>query len=49
MLNELFIARMEGNDGIFSRVMTDPDFRSAAHQHLAQEIFHRVRDTHAAW
>ena len=43
MLDELFIARMEGNEGIFSRVMTDTDFRSAAHEHLAKEIFHRVR------
>ena len=44
ILDDLFIARMEGNEGIFSRVMTDTEFRSAAHQHLAQEIFHRVRD-----
>ena len=43
MLDELFIARMEGNEGIFSRVMTDSEFRSAAHVHLAREIFHRVR------
>ena len=43
-LDELFIARMEGNEGIFSRVMTDPDFRSAAHEHLAREIFRRVRE-----
>ena len=44
MLDELFIARMEGNEEIFSKVMTDPDFRSAAHEHLASEIFRRVRD-----
>jgi len=43
MLDELFIARMEGNEEIFSRVMTDTDFRSAAHEHLAREIFRRVR------
>lgn len=30
-LDELFIDRMEGNEEIFSRVMTDKDFRSAAH------------------
>ena len=35
---------MEGNEGIFSRVMTDAEFRSAAHGHLAQEIFRRVRE-----
>ena len=43
MLDELFIDRMEGNEEIFSRVMTDKDFRSAAHDHLAREIFRRVR------
>ena len=42
ILDELFIARMEGNEGIFSRVMTDTEFRSVAHQHLAREIFRRV-------
>lgn len=42
MLDELFIARMEGNEEIFSRVMTDKEFRSAAHEHLAREIFRRV-------
>jgi type I restriction enzyme R subunit len=45
MLDELFIDRMEGNEEIFSRVMTDKDFRSAAHEHLALEIFRRVRDS----
>ena len=44
ILDELFIARMEGNEGIFSRVMTDTDFRSVAHQHLAREIFRRARE-----
>ena len=44
VLDELFIARMEGNEGIFSRVMRDAEFRSAAHEHLAREIFHRVRE-----
>ena len=44
MLNDLFIARMEGNEGIFSRVMRDIEFRSAAHEHLAREIFRRVRE-----
>ncbi|MCF8507038.1 MAG: hypothetical protein K9G59_19175, partial [Caulobacter sp.] len=43
MLDELFINRMEGNEEIFSRVMTDKEFRSAAHEHLAGEIFRRVR------
>ena len=44
VLDELFIARMEGNEGIFSRVMSDAEFRSAAHEHLAREIFQRVRE-----
>ena len=44
MLDDLFIARMEGNDEIFSRVMTDAEFRSTAHGHLAREIFMRVRE-----
>ena len=44
MLDELFISRMEGNEEIFSRVMTDTEFRSVAHEHLAREIFRRVRE-----
>ena len=44
MLDELFIARMEGNEEIFSKVMTDTAFRSVAHEHLASEIFLRVRE-----
>ncbi|HHE8168213.1 TPA: DEAD/DEAH box helicase family protein [Pseudomonas aeruginosa] len=43
-LDELFIDRMEGNEEIFSRIMTDKAFRSAAHEHLALEIFRRVRE-----
>ena len=44
VLDELFIARMEGNEEIFSRVMTDTEFRSTAHEHLAREVFRRVRE-----
>ena len=44
ILDELFIARMEGNEEIFSKVMTDTEFRSVAHQHLARDIFRRVHD-----
>ena len=44
VLDELFIGRMEGNEEIFKRVMTDTAFRSAAHEHLASEIFQRVRE-----
>ncbi len=44
MLDELFIDRMEGNEEIFSRVMTDKEFRAVAHEHLAREIFKRARE-----
>ncbi|SEA81273.1 type I restriction endonuclease subunit R [Alkalimonas amylolytica] len=44
MLDELFIDRMENNEDIFSRVMTDKAFRSAAHEHIAEVIFKRVRE-----
>lgn len=47
MLDELFIDRMEGNEEIFSRVMTDKQFRAAAHEHLASEIFRRAQKTDA--
>ncbi|MEJ0092845.1 MAG: type I restriction endonuclease [Methylocella sp.] len=43
ILDELFIDRMEGNEEIFTRVMTDKAFRATAHEHLAQEIFRRTR------
>ena len=44
VLDELFIDRMEGNEAIFSRIMTDKDFRSAAHEHLSREIYRRVKE-----
>ena len=43
VLDGLFIDRMEGNEEIFSRVMTDRAFRAAAQEHLAFEIFERIR------
>jgi type I restriction enzyme R subunit len=48
VLDELFIQRMEGNDEIFARVMGDKEFRSAAHNHLAREVFERIRGATAA-
>lgn len=42
VLDDLFIQRMEGNDEIFQRVMTDKQFRSVAQEHLAEEVFRRV-------
>jgi type I restriction enzyme R subunit len=43
VLDDLFIQRMEGNDEIFNRVMNDTQFRSIAQQHLAREVYDRVR------
>ena len=43
ILDELFIERMEGNEDIFSRVMSDRAFRSAASEHLAFDLFERIR------
>lgn len=48
MLDELFIDRTEGNEEIFFRVMTDKDFRAAAHDHSAREILGCVRDQERA-
>jgi type I restriction enzyme R subunit len=42
ILDDLFIQRMEGNDEIFQRVMTDKQFRSVAQEHLAEEVFRRI-------
>ena len=47
MLKDLFIERMEGNESICSRVMSDAEFRSIAHDYLAHEIFRRVREKRA--
>lgn len=43
VLDELFIERMDGNEDIFARVMSDRQFRSTASQHLAFELFERIR------
>lgn len=45
MLDDLFIQRMEGNDEIFNRVMNDSKFRAAAQEHLARQVYERVRGT----
>ena len=44
VLDELFIARMEGNKEIFAKVMTDTELRSVARERLALDIFRRVRE-----
>ncbi len=43
ILDDLFIQRMEGNDDIFNRVMSDPAFRKAAQEHLAKDVYERLR------
>ena len=43
VLDDLFIQRMEGNDDIFNRVMSDKQFRAAAQEHLARQVYERVR------
>ena len=44
ILDDLFIQRMEGNDEIFNRVMSDKQFRTAAQDHLAREVYERIRN-----
>jgi type I restriction enzyme R subunit len=48
ILDDLFIQRMEANDEIFNRVMSDKQFRAAAQEHLAREVYERVRRETAA-
>ncbi|WP_119419986.1 type I restriction endonuclease subunit R [Desertibaculum subflavum] len=43
ILDDLFIQRMEGNDEIFNRVMSDPAFRKAAQEYLAKDVYERLR------
>jgi type I restriction enzyme R subunit len=44
VLDDLFIQRMEGNDEIFNRVMSDKLFRTAAQEQLAREVYERIRN-----
>lgn len=43
VLEDLFIDRMEGNEEIFNKVMSDPVFRNIAQEHLAREVYERVK------
>lgn len=43
ILDDLFIQRMDGNQEIFNRVMSDKQFRAVAQDHLTQEVYRRVR------
>ena len=42
VIEDLFIQRMDGNDEIFHRVMSDELFRKAAQAHLAKEVYEHV-------
>jgi type I restriction enzyme R subunit len=42
VLDDLFIQRMEGNDEIFNRVMSDKLFRQTAQDHLAREVYEKI-------
>lgn len=42
VLDELSIDRMDGNEEIFTRVMSDKAFRAVAQDYLAAQIFQRV-------
>jgi type I restriction enzyme R subunit len=44
ILDDLFIQRMEGNDEIFHRVMSDKQFRAAAQDQIAREVYERIRE-----
>ena len=48
VLEELFIERMDGNEDIFKRVMGDKAFRGAAHEHIARQVWKRVRERAAS-
>lgn len=47
ILEDLFIDRMEGNEEIFGRVMKDKNFRGAAQEHIAREVYERIREAEA--
>lgn len=43
VLDDFFIERMEGNEEIFARIMSDREFRMAASRHLAFDLFQSIR------
>ncbi len=42
-LENLFLERMDGNEGIFVRLMNDDAFRKVAANHLMREVYQQVR------
>jgi type I restriction enzyme R subunit len=45
MLERLFIERMEGNEGIFDRVMSDGKFRKIVSERLVQDVYERLKES----
>ncbi|WP_171231006.1 type I restriction endonuclease subunit R [Ruegeria sp. HKCCA6707] len=43
ILDELFIDRMDGNEEVFSKVMSDQPFRAEVHKGLSRELYERIR------
>jgi len=39
----LVIDRMEGNEEIFTRLMSDTDFRQIASDHILQQVYHSLK------
>lgn len=44
VLIDLFVDRMEGNDEIVGRVMSDKAFRDAAQAHISRVVYERIRE-----
>ncbi len=40
----LVIDRMEGNEGIFTRLMGDPEFRQIASDHILQQVYETIKE-----
>ena len=44
-LEKLFVERMDGNEGIFIRLMNDEAFRNIAASHLMRVVYQQVKAT----
>jgi type I restriction enzyme R subunit len=42
-LEGLFIDRMEQNEDLFNRFMSDPDFRKVVEETLGQQVYEKMR------
>ena len=43
MLTELFVKRIDGNEKIFAKLMSDDAFRKQASKHLTREVYNRFK------